>query len=234
VGSLPRIAAAPRIRHANDSQRPLIGEAGGLPAQSRELRKQGKETLRKLLEAAIDVLDERGYNGARVDDIARAANTSHGTFYLYFANKDDLFEALVAGVTEQMHDLAEALPSIKENKSGYDELRAWLASFYDLYEHYHPVIRAWTEINSQNAEMARTGALVLRRFTDVLVRRVREIDPPPVSDPETAALAMVSMVERATFYAVVRLVRVDREALLDNLATILHVGLFGGIRRRRP
>jgi AcrR family transcriptional regulator len=189
--------------------------SGGGPARSRELRKQGKETLRRLLEAAIVVFDERGYSGARIDDIVKEANTSHGTFYLYFANK-------------------ESLPSIKASKEGFDELREWLGRFYDLYDHYHPVIRAWTDINTQNSDMARTGAVVLRRFTDQLVRRVREIHPPPVSDPETAALAMVSMIERATFYAVVRLVPVDRDALLDNLATILHVGLFAGSRRRRP
>jgi AcrR family transcriptional regulator len=208
--------------------------SGGGPARSRELRKQGKETLRRLLEAAIVVFDERGYSGARIDDIVKEANTSHGTFYLYFANKEDLFQALVSGVTDQMHDLAESLPSIKASKEGFDELREWLGRFYDLYDHYHPVIRAWTDINTQNSDMARTGAVVLRRFTDQLVRRVREIHPPPVSDPETAALAMVSMIERATFYAVVRLVPVDRDALLDNLATILHVGLFAGSRRRRP
>jgi AcrR family transcriptional regulator len=206
---------------------------GGAPARSRELRRQGKETLRRLLEAAIVVFDERGYNAARVDDIVKGAKTSHGTFYLYFANKEDLFQALVSGVTEQMRELAESLPPISAGRAGHEELRAWLGNFYDLYEHYHPVIRAWTEINSQNRDMARMGAFVLRRFIDQLVRRVREIDPQPVGDPETAAMAMVSMVERSTFYVVVHMVPVTREALLDNLATMLHVGLFGGHRRRK-
>jgi AcrR family transcriptional regulator len=206
--------------------------AGGTPAQARRLRKQGRDTLRRLLDAAITVFDERGYHAARVDDIVKLAKTSHGTFYLYFANKEDLFLALVSDVTEAMRELAESLPPIKTSKAGYDELRTWLAGFYDIYEHYHPVIRAWTEANSQNPDLARTGARVLRRFTDQLVRRVREADRAAVSDPEVAALAMVSMVERVSFYAVVRMVPVERDALVDNLATILHVGLFGGVRRR--
>jgi AcrR family transcriptional regulator len=210
-----------------------MSAAGGAPARSRKLRKQGRETLRRLREAGIVVLDERGYHGARVDDIVQRAGTSHGTFYLYFASKEDLFHALVTDVTEEMRHLADSLPPIKPTKAGYEELRAWLGRFYDIYDHYHPVIRAWTEANTQNTEMARTGARVLRRFTDQLVRRVREIQPSPVSDPETAALAMVSMIERASFYAVIRLVPVKREALIDNLAAILHVGLFGGARRRR-
>ncbi len=206
---------------------------GGAPAQTRQLREQGKQTLRRLLDAAIVVFDERGYHHTRVDDITRRARTSHGTFYLYFAGKEDLFQALIADVTEEMRLLAETLPPIQPSKAGYGELRTWLGRFYDLYQHYHPVIRAWTEANAQNAEMARSGALVLRRFIHQLVRRVGEVERLPVSDPDAAALAMVSMVERASFYAVIGLVPVDREALLDSLASILHVGLFGGTRRRR-
>ena len=210
-----------------------LGPMGGAPARSRELRKQGRDTLRRLCEAAIIVFDERGYNGARVDDIVKQAKTSHGTFYLYFSNKEDLFQALVAGVTEEMRELADELPSIQPNRAGFEELRIWVGRFYDLYAHYHPVIRAWTELNTSNAEMARTGAYVLRRFINQLVLRVREIDPPPVADPETAAMAMVSMVERTTFYAIVGMVPVGRDDVVDNLASILHVGLFGGVRRRR-
>jgi AcrR family transcriptional regulator len=209
----------------------LSDHLGGAPSRTRELRKQGRETLRRLCEAAIVVFDERGYNAARVDDIVREAKTSHGTFYLYFSNKEDLFQTLVSGVTEEMRQLAEELPSVRANKSGYEELRTWVGRFYDLYAHYHPVIRAWTELNASNGEMARMGAFVLRRFIDQLVLRVRETDP--LADPRTAALAMVSMVERSTFYAIVGLVRVDRDELVDHLASILHVGLFGGVRRRR-
>ena len=205
---------------------------GGAPAQNRQLRRQGRETLRRLLEAAITVFDERGYHAARVDDIVQVAKTSHGTFYLYFRNKEDLFLALVADVTEAMRELAESLPPIKPSKAGYEVLRAWLDDFYGIYEHYHPVIRAWTEANAQNAELATTGAKVLRRFIDQLVLRVKESDRSAVSDPNLAALAMVSMVERVSFYAVVRMVPVEREALIDSLASILHVGLFGGVRRK--
>jgi AcrR family transcriptional regulator len=205
---------------------------GGTPAHGRRLRRQGKETLGRLTEAAIVVLHDRGYHATRVDDIVRRAGTSHGTFYLYFANKEDLFLALIADVTEEMRELADSLPAIRSSRAGYNDLRDWLGRFYDLYAHYHPVIRTWTEANTANRELARTGALVLRRFNDQLVRRIREVDHSPVGDAKMAALAMVSMVERASFYAVVRMVPAQREPLLDELTGILHVGLFGGARRR--
>jgi AcrR family transcriptional regulator len=58
------------------------------------LRRQGVETRAKLLDAAVPALAESGYHATRVDDIVRIAGVSHGTFYLYFANKEDLFRTL--------------------------------------------------------------------------------------------------------------------------------------------
>jgi AcrR family transcriptional regulator len=207
--------------------------SAGLPAQHRELRAQGRRTLRRLLDAGLRVFARRGYHAARVDDIVRVAHTSHGTFYLYFSSKEDLFRALLADVSEEMVALSDSLPSISPTRAGYVALRAWLEQFYELYSHYHPVIRAWMETEGNSIDLAQLGAGVLGGFMERLVERVSEIDPPPVDDPETAALAMVAMVERFSFYSVIQIRPLDREAMLDTLATILHNGLFGGSRRRR-
>src|SRR3984957_12844860 len=59
--------------------RPSLG--GGTPAQDRELRAQGRETVRKLLEAGMIEFEERGFGGVRVDDVVKRAGISHGTFY---------------------------------------------------------------------------------------------------------------------------------------------------------
>ena len=69
--------------------RPSLG--GGTPAQDRELRAQGRATVRRLLEAGMIEFENRGFHGVRVDDVVRRAGISHGTFYLYVSNKEDLF-----------------------------------------------------------------------------------------------------------------------------------------------
>ena len=99
---------------------------GGTPAEGRELRARGQRTMRKLLDAGIEVFGKRGYHPARVDDIVKVAKTSHGTFYLYFSNKEDLFRALALDVAEQMDALADSLGAIAPTPEGFDELRAWL------------------------------------------------------------------------------------------------------------
>ena len=38
---------------------------------------------------------ERGYAGTRLEDVAASAGISKGTLYLYFANKEELFKAVI-------------------------------------------------------------------------------------------------------------------------------------------
>jgi AcrR family transcriptional regulator len=45
--------------------------------------------------AALEVFVERGYAGSRLEDVATRAGVSKGTLYLYFANKEELFKAVV-------------------------------------------------------------------------------------------------------------------------------------------
>src|SRR5215212_998275 len=94
------------------------GSAAGTPARQRELRAQGRKTMRRLSDAGMRVFAERGYHQSRVDDIVRAARTSHGTFYLYFANKEDLLRALAVDCAQEMDAMADTIGPIGADDSG--------------------------------------------------------------------------------------------------------------------
>jgi AcrR family transcriptional regulator len=199
----------------------------GPPAQGRELRARGKRTMRKLLDAGVEIFAQRGFHAARVDDIVKLAKTSHGTFYLYFSNKEELFRALAQEVAGEMITLADSLPPVDPGPEGRAELRAWLARFVEVYEHYGPVIRAWTEAEIGGSEFGRLGTDVLTEFSRVLTGRIRRSSSPDIN-PQIAALAVVAMIERFNYYVLSRQVDVSRDEMLDTLATVTHAGLFGG------
>lgn len=50
-----------------------------------------------ILDAALTVFAERGFEAARLDDIAARAGVAKGTLYLYFKDKETLFEELLRG-----------------------------------------------------------------------------------------------------------------------------------------
>lgn len=53
------------------------------------------ETRTRLLEAAADVFAEKGYDGASIAAITRAAGLSSGAIYAHYASKADLFLAVL-------------------------------------------------------------------------------------------------------------------------------------------
>src|SRR5579875_3908841 len=124
--SRPTVAkSAPAAKAARPAGQARPAPVTGEPASKRALRSQGRKTMRKLLEAAMVVFAQRGYHAARVDDIVKVARTSHGTFYLYFSNKEDLLRALVGEAGTVVAALDDALGPIDPGPEGWYELRDW-------------------------------------------------------------------------------------------------------------
>ena len=198
-------------------------DAPGTPAQTRELRAQGRKTMRRLLDAGMRVFADRGFHAARVDDIVRAARTSHGTFYLYFTNKEDLLRALATECGLEMSALADTLGPVGLDEAGYVELRAFLGRFFATYRRYGPVIRAWMEGHVDDRAVS---ALGVRSFTEIataLGRRMREVGM--AGDPASIS-ALMALLERFAYFLVSRRLEFDNDATLDTVTHIVHRGFF--------
>ncbi|CUI86243.1 TetR/AcrR family transcriptional regulator [Cognatishimia activa] len=65
------------------------------PASAKPKTKRGLERRAQILAAAEQVIGQQGFAAASIADITRAAQTALGTFYIYFASKDELFRELV-------------------------------------------------------------------------------------------------------------------------------------------
>ena len=98
-------AAAGATRHA---------PTGNGPPEPKRAR--GRATRARLLDAGVKSFSRKGFHATRVDDIVKRAKTCHGTFYLYFASKDDLFEQLVTDVAAEFRELTDALPVIRDRR----------------------------------------------------------------------------------------------------------------------
>jgi AcrR family transcriptional regulator len=221
---------------ASSARAPKDARAGngvgrtGRSGSGRELRARGQRTLVRLLDAGATVFAARGYHAARVDDVVKAAKTSHGTFYLYFSSKEDLFRALAEDAASAMVALARELPDLTPTDDGYGELHAWLERFTDLYERYGAVIRTWTEAEMVESEIGRIGDELVSEFSRQLALRVRAAAP--TLDHRVAATALVAMIERSHYYLQTRQLRIRREDLLTTLTSVTQAGLFGAAAAR--
>ena len=57
--------------------------------------KRAAERRDAILAAALDEFSSRGFAAARLDDVAKRAGVAKGTIYLYFADKEALFQELI-------------------------------------------------------------------------------------------------------------------------------------------
>jgi AcrR family transcriptional regulator len=78
-----------------------------------ERRKESRPA--ELIDAALEVFVERGYAATRLEDVAGRAGVSKGTLYLYFANKEELFKAVVReNIVAQIERFREAVATSDE------------------------------------------------------------------------------------------------------------------------
>ena len=179
--------------------------------------------MQRLSDAGLRVFARRGYHQARVDDIVRAARTSHGTFYLYFANKEDLLRQLAVECAEAIEDLATRVPTVTSDPEGRDALHAYLGSFLSTYGHYGVVIRAWMENQVSDRKVDRLGVVAFTHIAQAFAVRLQEAGTP--HDDATVA-SLMAMLERTSYAMTSRDLGLDRDTALDTLTTVIHRGFF--------
>lgn len=68
---------------------------------------QAQETKQRVFEAATEVMTAKGYDNATIQEICEKANVSVGTFYNYFASKEDIIVEVYKQVDEYFEELVE-------------------------------------------------------------------------------------------------------------------------------
>lgn len=109
-----------------------------------------------ILEGALRTFAERGYHGARVSNIAKAAGVADGTIYLYFKRKEDILIRLF------QEKLSGLVADIRDRIAGAAEPRAKLAG----------IVEAHFAALESNAALARVTQVELRRCSYEMRREI--------------------------------------------------------------
>src|SRR4051812_44753724 len=111
------------------------------PVRLNKRQQQAAETRDRMLQAAAEVFAEKGYQGASVGAITKRAETAHGTFYLYFKNKDDAFAQVIARIGELIQ--GESRARLSDDR--YENVRGVIRGFLIVFVHHPGLMRATVE-----------------------------------------------------------------------------------------
>jgi AcrR family transcriptional regulator len=91
---------------------PVRGK-GGTVGRGRAKGPRAAQTGKReaILAAALEEFSARGFAAARLDDVARRAGVAKGTIYLYFRDKETLFQELVRAELSPVVAALEAMPA---------------------------------------------------------------------------------------------------------------------------
>ncbi len=125
---------------AGRAARPAIGGArapgmrqitpellGALSAEAEAAAKRGATTRARLVQAAAEVIERRGYGGASVAAIAERAGMATGALYRHFPSKADLFVELFRHAAHHQLDMKRAAAA--QHTTFIDKLDAVLTSY---------------------------------------------------------------------------------------------------------
>jgi len=179
----------------------------------------GSRAFDALLASGGAVFIERGFHNTRDDDLAAAAGVSHGAFYRYFKNKDDLARTLNVRAVQTVGDAVLEIPEAAtlEGPTGKSRLRRWLRRYHAAHATEALMLRVWVDAAVQDPAIRAESAPLLdwgRR------RMARYLEPRGFGDADMEAVVMVALL--GVFGA-----RKRPPAEFDAAAHVIERGLLG-------
>jgi len=135
--------------------------------------RQREERRRQILEAALTVFTQKGFNAAKVSDVAALAGVSQGTIYWYFDSKDDLLQAALLFFFEELSQ--GIAPALEQATTNHGRLQVLIRSMATMAEEAKGLFTLFLEFwaSSDNREKAsRLWTEVLIRYKDVIAQIV--------------------------------------------------------------
>jgi AcrR family transcriptional regulator len=199
---------------------------------------RGVATRQRILDAACDLVFERGALAVTLHEILAATGTSKSQLYHYFADRSDLIRAVVARQGERVLDLQRPVLGAVD---GWEALGRWRDFVVDVVEGLScrggcPVGSLADELAELDEQARIEAASVFERWHALLADALRAMvaagQLQPEADLDRLALATLASLEGGLLLAKTTRTAIPVKAALD--AAILHLRAFAVEPRPRP
>ena len=99
-------------------------------------------TKQEILEHALALFMEKGYEGASMSDLAAATGIKKASLYAHYSGKEEIFSAVFTGVVEEYRDNMKILTLHRSEESALTRLERMFRAFL-RYCHNNPRMYFW-------------------------------------------------------------------------------------------
>ena len=157
------------------------------------------ERKKQIIDAAEEVFTQKGFDQARMDDIAEETGLSKGTLYLYFKSKDDLITAILDRMFQYEFRQFEALKLAEISAvDAIWKIKELLTKDILGLQRLMPIIYQFLALAFRNKHVQLALKKYINQYVDILVPILqRGIDSGEFRqvDARETAIAMGAMLE---------------------------------------
>ncbi|MGW4387671.1 TetR/AcrR family transcriptional regulator [Streptomyces sp. NBC_00063] len=188
---------------------------------------RGVRTRNALITAAREVFERDGYLDARITDISKAAHVASGSFYTYFNSKEEIFQALVEQVQEEMlHPHLRERTGITDTRQLIDASNREYLRAYKKNARLMALFEQVAQIDEKFMALRIERGNAFARRNAKLIQALQESGEADTSlDPLVTAHALSVMVSRMAYMVFVMGQRIPFERLVTTLNKIWENGL---------
>jgi AcrR family transcriptional regulator len=185
----------------HDDADPPPSMARSSPLREPPATERGLRTRAALVAAARQVFERHGYLDARLIDITRAAHCSAGTFYTYFASKEEIFAAVLEVAQEDM--LHPGMPHVAGEDDPAAVIEASNRAYLKAYKRNSKLMGLLEQVANIDPEFrelrtSRSNAFVRRNARSIAKLQAKGQADPDL-DPLLASRALSAMMSRVAF-----------------------------------
>ena len=191
----------------------------------RERKKQ--RTREQIIEAAMSLFAERGYDATTIAHIAAAAEVAPRTFFSYFPSK----EAVVFCTVDRDLDALEAtLRDRPPGETAFDALRRWIDTMFDQLVAEEDQAHLRKRLCRENESLANFQGGMMARISELLLEAIAaDLDEPPSAlRPRlvaAAALAALTSLDDNLDASAGPVGKAEALAVLDDVLLFLRGGI---------
>lgn len=146
------------------------------------------DTRARILEAAVRVFAQKGYHETRMDDIVSESNTSKGSLYFHFPNKQEIFFGLIETFTDLLETRLKE--SLVAEQHGVEQVDAALTASLRLFSQYRPLAKiVLVQAVGLGAAFEQRRRAINNRFTALIQFRLEKGIADGSLPPQNAELA---------------------------------------------
>ena len=160
---------------------------------------KGRSTRKKILDASIQIINQKGFNNTTLNDMCQASGVAIGTFYHYFSSTQEILAEILRIEGEEMSRFYESL----EASTNVEALESMLVYQLDYFEKKGKEIVAHIYTMEISAHHGSSQLLKFLPLMDIIIDIIKKAQASKELhedlDPQRSANVLLSLIFMYSF-----------------------------------